>query len=60
MLFSEFSVEIADNFSLKATIKGEEINWDKHTRNSEIKAITFHKMEVSDSTPAKLQAIVDL
>lgn len=60
MLFSEFSVEIEDNFSLKATIKGEEINWDKHTRNSEIKAITFHKMEVSDSTPAKLQAIVDL
>ena len=60
MLFSEFSVAIADSFSLKATIKGEEINWDKHTRNSEINAITFHKMEFSDSTPAKLRAIVDL
>ena len=60
MLFSEFNVEILDNFSLKATIKGEEINWEKHTRKSEIKAITFHKMEVSQSNPVKLQAIVDL
>ena len=60
MLFSEFDVEILDNYSLRATIKGEEINWEKHERKSEIKAITFHKMEVLDSTPAKLQAIVDL
>ena len=60
MLFSEFDVEILDNYSLRATIKGEEINWEKHERKSEIKAITFHKMEVLDSTPAKLRAIVDL
>ncbi len=60
MLFSEFNVEISDNFSLKATIKGEEINWDKHERKSEIKAITFHKMEVLETAPVKLQAIVDL
>ncbi|WP_432644587.1 archease [Methanobrevibacter sp.] len=60
MLFSEFNVEILNNFSLKATIKGEEINWEKHTRKSEIKAITFHKMEVSQSNPVKIQAIVDL
>ena len=60
MLFSEFNVEILNNFSLKATIKGEEINWEKHTRKSEVKAITFHKMEVSQSNPVKIQAIVDL
>lgn len=60
MLFSEFNVEISDGFSLKATIKGEGINWDKHERKSEIKAITFHKMEVSVADSVKLQAIVDL
>ncbi|MBO6111034.1 MAG: archease, partial [Methanobrevibacter sp.] len=37
MLFSDFDVEINDDYSLKATIKGEEINWDKHERNCEIK-----------------------
>ncbi len=60
MLFSEFDVEISDDYSLKATIKGEEIDWDKHERKSEIKAITFHKMEVLEDNPVKLQAIVDL
>ncbi len=59
MLFSEFHVEIDENFHLKATIKGEEIDWEKHERKTEIKAITFHKMEVN-LDPVELQAIVDL
>ena len=36
MLFSEFHVEIYDDLTLKATIRGEEINWDKHERKTEI------------------------
>ena len=60
MLFSQFDVNIDDNLHLKATIKGEEINWDKHERKTEIKAITFHKMQVEKSNMVKLQAIVDL
>ncbi len=60
MLFSQFDVNIDDNLHLKATIKGEEINWDKHERKTEIKAITFHKMQVEKSSIVKLQAIVDL
>lgn len=60
MLFGEFHVEIDDNFHLKATIKGEDINWDKHERKTEIKAITFHKMEVKTDNLVKLQAILDL
>lgn len=60
MLFSEFDVEIYENFRLKATIKGESFDFSKHERKSEIKAITFHKMEVSDTNPARVQAIVDL
>ncbi|WP_296857336.1 archease [uncultured Methanobrevibacter sp.] len=60
MLFSQFDVNIEGNLHLKATIKGEEINWDKHERKTEIKAITFHKMQVEKSNIVKLQAIVDL
>ena len=60
MLFSQFAVEIDENLHLKATIKGEEINWDKHERKSEIKAITFHKMDVKLQKTVELQAIVDL
>lgn len=60
MLFSEFHVEIDENLNLKATIRGEEIDWDKHERKTEIKAITFHEMDVKKTNPVELQAIVDL
>ena len=60
MLFSEFHVQIDDNLHLKATIKGECIDWDKHERKTEIKAITFHKMDVIKDDVVELHAIVDL
>lgn len=60
MLFSQFAVEIDENLHLKATINGEDINWNKHERKSEIKAITFHKMDVKLQKTVELQAIVDL
>lgn len=63
MLFSEFSVNIVktdDGYCLKARIVGEEINWDRHERKCEIKAITFHQMEVNVNDKVSLKAIVDL
>ena len=63
MLFSEFIIEIDKingGYRLKAIIKGEDINWDKHERDCEIKAITFHQMEVNISDDVRLKAIVDL
>lgn len=60
MLFSDFHVEIDEDLHLKATIKGEPIDWEKHERKTEIKAITFHMMDVKDSSPAEVRAIVDL
>lgn len=60
MLFSQFNVQIDENLTLKAKIKGEEINWDKHERKSEIKAITFHKMAIRKDDGVCLRAIVDL
>ena len=60
MLFSRFDVEIDDGFHLKAVIYGEEIDWDRHERKTEIKAITFHKMAVKKANRVEVQAIVDL
>lgn len=63
MLFSDFNVNIEKTdkqYFLKAKITGEEINWDKHERNCEIKAITFHKMAVCQNDIVKLRTIVDL
>lgn len=60
MLFSRFDVEIDDGFHLKAVIYGEEIDWDRHERKTEIKAITFHKMAVKKADRVEVQAIVDL
>ena len=63
MLFSSFDVEIEKldgAFNLKATICGEPIDWQKHERKTEIKAITFHMMDVKKTNHYELQAIVDL
>ena len=63
MLFSQFTVEISESdggYNLKAQIKGESIDWNRHERKSEIKAITFHRMGVKKTGHFELQAIVDL
>lgn len=60
MLFSQFHVEIDENLHLKAKIIGEGINWEKHERKTEIKAITFHKMAIKKDDGVCLRAIVDL
>ena len=63
MLFSEFDVGIErtdDCYHLEATIKGEAIDWSKHERKAEIKAVTFHMMDVKKTSRVELQAIVDL
>lgn len=63
MLFSDFDVDISredGGYNLKAKIMGETIDWDRHERKSEIKAITFHMMDVKKTEQYELQAIVDL
>ena len=40
-----------------ATIEGEEINWDKHYRGDEVKAITFHKMNIVEEC-CRLSAVL--
>ena len=44
----------------KVSRSGEEIDWERHERKSEIKAITFHRMAVKKADNVEVQAIVDL
>lgn len=65
MLFSKFDVEIKgsdkDEFTLKAVCWGEKIDLKKHEIHAEVKAITYHKMEVKEENGKwKVQVVVDL
>ena len=72
LFFSDFKVNIEkidgddssdlENYKLTCLAFGEEINWDVHDQRSEVKAITFHKMDVvkEDDDSFKLRAILDL
>jgi SHS2 domain-containing protein len=45
---SEFSVKIRHNsdYSLEGIAKGERLNLDRHNYKVEIKAVTYHEMEI--------------
>lgn len=64
MLFSKFTLKINkidERYILDALIKGEDINWNVHERGSEVKAITFHQMEVNENKNYyEVKAILDL
>lgn len=69
IFFSNFEVNIEKicgnaecYYSLKGIAIGEDINWNKHDHGSEVKAITFHKMQVKQliNNSFKIQAILDL
>ncbi len=65
LFFSKFDVsieKISEGFKLKCIAYGEKVNWSIHPRKSEVKAITFHKMEVlfEDDESVKISTILDL
>ena len=60
---SEFKVKIAKNggYSIAATARGEPLDLDKHGYKVEIKAVTYHEMEVTeDASGAKVKFLLDL
>ncbi|MFX1251163.1 MAG: archease [Promethearchaeota archaeon] len=60
MLFSKFSVEIKNN-SLTGHAHGEPIDFNRHSLNIEVKAITYSQLEVKKSDNLwTAQCIVDL
>jgi len=67
ILFCDFQVAIKKEinndeevYKLSATVWGENIDYDIHERKSEVKAITFHMMEVLCDDICKVRVILDL
>ena len=63
-VFGTFDVSISGSgseFILKANLMGESLNIEKHKPKVEIKAITFHLMEINESiNGAVVKFILDL
>ncbi len=57
-----FSVQITKNskYFLKARIEGEEIDFEKHHFKLEIKAPTYHLMEIKEDKPVLMRFLLDL
>lgn len=64
IFFSRFKVEIRkykEEYKLNAEIWGEEIDYSKHNQSNEVKAVTFHLMEIQKEDGIyKSQIILDL
>jgi len=63
-VFSKFEVDIkkeGENFLLNGECLGEKIDMKKHEIKTEVKAITYHKMEIKEKDNMwKAQVIVDI
>jgi SHS2 domain-containing protein len=46
IFFSRFEISIGDKFKLSCKASGERINGKKHTLKTDVKAVTYHKLEV--------------
>ncbi|MDR2544467.1 MAG: archease [Methanobrevibacter sp.] len=65
LLFSYFKVKSINKknktYELIGEVKGEEIDWSKHERKSEVKAITYHMMTIRKNEEGyELKVILDL
>lgn len=63
ILFSKFKVDIfpfEEGYKLKAEVWGDEINRTIHEQRDEVKAVTFHLMEVNEENRYNVRVILDL
>ncbi len=61
LAFSKFEVKIDEkNLELKAKVWGEKINPEKHETKAEVKAATYHRMEIKKNKEWKAQVIIDI
>ena len=58
-VFGSFNVKIKDK-RLTAEVKGEEFNIKKHKMGVEIKAVTYHMLEVNTKPPIHAQVLFDI
>ncbi|MCD6574913.1 archease [Candidatus Aerophobetes bacterium] len=60
-LFKEFNIHKLDKTGLEATCRGEKIDPSKHTLKTEIKAVTYHGVEViKNNNLWEVQIIFDI
>lgn len=59
LVFGSFNVTI-ENTHLSATIAGEEYDLKKHRQGAEIKAVTYHMLEVVNKEPYSVQVLFDI
>ncbi|XRO75954.1 archease [Methanocaldococcus sp. 28A] len=63
LVFNDFDIKIEknDKYRLKCTAYGEKINKEKHNIKEEVKAVTYHKMEIKQEDDGwNIRFIVDL
>jgi SHS2 domain-containing protein len=59
MVFSEFIVHIKDH-GLKATVKGEKLDTDRHKVKTEVKAATYSQLKIERNQETIVQCVVDV
>jgi SHS2 domain-containing protein len=60
-VFGFFKIEIDEkNIKLSAKVFGEKFNISKHKAGSEIKAVTYHMLEVKNKKPFYVQVLFDI
>jgi SHS2 domain-containing protein len=59
LVFGFFTVQLTDT-SLSAKVMGEELSSSKHNMGVEIKAVTYHMLEVHKGKPCVLQVLFDI
>jgi SHS2 domain-containing protein len=63
LVFSRFEIEIAqtdqDKYSLNASVWGEAFNLHQHESREEVKAVTYHRMQIKEEDGYMVQVILD-
>ena len=60
-VFGFFKIQLDEkNKKLTATVFGEKFDLSKHKIGSEIKAVTYHMLEVKDKKPYHVQVLFDI
>lgn len=61
LVFGFFKINLDEkNNSLSATVFGEKYNISKHKIGAEIKAVTYHMLEVKNKKPVHVQVLFDI
>jgi len=62
LIFSRFEIRISrrgDTYLLKGSVQGEAFNLDKHESREDVKAVTYHLMDIREENGFMLQVILD-